>query len=577
MAKSETRPNIILILTDDLGYGDLRCHGNDKVRTPNLDRLYKESIRFTRFYTSPLCSPTRAGLLTGRYEYRSGVRATVGGRELLRPDEYTMAEIFLMAGYRTGIFGKWHLGDNYPLRAIDRGFQETLVHGGGGIGQTPDAWGNTYFNPVLCHNGKWEKFEGYCTDIFFEAAMRFIEKNKNNPFFVYIPTNAPHTPLQAPEEYIEPYRKMGLTERLARYYAMITNIDYNIGRLIEKLQELGLDHRTLVIFMSDNGAATYLFGSQYYNAGLRAHKGTVYEGGIRVPCFFRWPDVFEPKDIDRIVAYIDILPTLLDTCHIPKPAGISFDGLSLIPLILGKEVEWPDRFLFIQRGNVPDEQLYRNGAVISQRYKLVYWNELYDLEVDPGETTNIVKEYPELVERMRKAYDAWWKNVSTGLRDPVRIHVGSIRENPVLLTCHDWWGVPVSRTWWRQDMIIKKAKTELEGNGYWEIYITRTGRYKITLYKCHPQAKDELKVLKQGTARLKVGNIEVTQPIKEGATSITFHINLEAGLARLQTFLSGQRKDGKEVGAFFVEIEYLDGPNYIEYAGTRHSSDFDVC
>ncbi|MCD6509018.1 MAG: arylsulfatase [Thermoprotei archaeon] len=558
MAQQGTHPNVVLILTDDLGYGDLGCHGNDKVRTPNLDRFHRESVRFTRFYTSPLCSPTRAGLLTGRYEYRSGIRATVGGRELLRHDEYTVAEIFSMAGYRTGIFGKWHLGDNYPLRAMDRGFQETLVHGGGGIGQTPDAWGNTYFNPALCHNGRWKRFEGYCTDIFFEAAMKFIEENKDRPFFVYIPTNAPHTPLQAPEEYVEPYRRMGLPERLARYYAMVTSIDYNVGRLVRKLQELELDDKTLVIFMSDNGAAAPLFGPQYYNAGLRAHKGTVYEGGIRVPCFFRWPEAFEPKDVNRIAAYIDILPTLLDICRIPKPVGASFDGVSLLPLIRGEEASWPDRFLFIQRGNIPDEQLYRNGAVISQRYKLVYWNELYDLETDPGETTNIADEHPEVVKRMREAYDAWWRDVSPGLRDPVRIHVGSIRENPVLLTCHDWWDVPVPKLWWRQDMVVEKARTELEGNGYWEIYITRTGRYSITLYKCHPQAEDELKALKQGIARLKIGDIEISEPTEEGATSVTFHVDLRAGPARLQTFLGGQRRDGKEVGALFIEIKYLE-------------------
>jgi len=548
-------PNVILVLTDDQGYGDLGCHGNDKIKTPNLDNLYKESIRFTQFYTSPLCSPTRAGLLTGRYEYRSGIRATVEGRSLLRPDEYTIAEIFSAAGYRTGIFGKWHLGDNYPLRAMDRGFQETLVHGGGGIGQTPDFWGNTYFNPALCHDGIWKKFEGYCTDIFFNAAIDFIEKNKDRPFFVYIPTNAPHTPLQIDESYVEPYRKMGLSENLAKFYGMITNIDENMGRLLKKLEELELDANTIVIFMSDNGGWS---GVEYYNAGMRGHKGTVYEGGIRVPFFIRWPEKLSPKDINEIAAYIDVLPTLLDACNIPKPVGASFDGKSLLPLMLDKEVEWPERTLFFQRGNIPDEQLYGNCAVRTPKYKLVNLKELYDMVADPGEKENIADEFPDVVKQLRKMYDEWYRDVSKGFRDPVRIYVGSIRENPILINCMDWHGEVARTGLCQQDVIINKAKTEPEGNGYWEIDIQRSGDYRITLYKCHPKASPELKTLKKGSARLKIGDIDVTQPINEGDTSVSFHVRLKEGPARLQTFLSGQRKDGKEVGAYFIEIEYLD-------------------
>jgi len=547
-------PNIILILTDDQGYGDLGCHGNDKIITPNLDQLYKESVRFTQFYTSPLCSPTRASLMTGRYEWRSGICATIRGRSLMRPDEFTMAEIFSAAGYRTGIFGKWHLGDNYPLRAMDRGFQESLVHGGGGIGQTPDAWGNTYFNPTLCHNGRWRKFMGYCTDIFFNAAIKFIEENKDRPFFVYIPTNAPHSPHQVPESYVEPYRKMGLPEELSKFYGMITNIDENVGRLINKLQELNLEKDIILIFMSDNGGAA---GVKYYNAGMRGHKSTVYEGGIRVPFFIRWPEILKPRDIDRIAAHIDILPTLLDICSITKPPGANFDGKSLLPLMLDEEVDWPDRTLFFQRGNIPDDQLYGNCAVRTQRYKLVNLKELYDMTVDPGEKNNIADEHPDIAEQMRKMYEEWYRDVSRGLRDPVRIYLGSIRENPALLTPHDWRS-DSARFLWHQSMIINKVRTELEGNGYWEVEIKRSGRYEITLYKCHPKADDKLKTFKQGMAYLKIGDVEASKPINKGDTSIIFQVTLKPGLARLQTFLTGQRKDNKEVGAYFVEVKYLD-------------------
>ena len=282
------RPNIIIVMTDDQGYGELGCHDNPIIKTPHLDRFHKESTRFTRFFVSPTCTPTRAGLLTGRHEFRCGISHTILGRSLLREDEVTIADVLSQAGYRTGLFGKWHLGDNYPCRPMDNGFRECFYHGGGGITQTPDYWGNTYFSPTINHNGRWEKSDGYCTDVFFDAALNWIEHNRNQPFFALITPNTPHLPHQVSERYSKPYEDQGLDPEAAKFYGMITNIDDNMGKLVKKIQTLGIEKQTLIIFMTDNGSAQAC-NYNLFNAGMRGCKGSAHEGGVRVPCFFRWP------------------------------------------------------------------------------------------------------------------------------------------------------------------------------------------------------------------------------------------------------------------------------------------------
>ena len=302
--KADERPNIILIVTDDQGYGDIGYHGNKIIKTPQMDKLAEESTEFTNFYAAPVCAPTRASLMTGRYNYRTGVIHTSRGGAKMHGDEITLAEILANAGYKTGIFGKWHLGDNYPMRAMDQGFQESLVHKSGGLCQTPDL-PNDYFDPKLWHNGKPVQSEGYCTDIFTDAAIGFIETNRSRPFFVYLPTNAPHTPLIVGDEYSKPYEDMGLEPGVAKIYGMLTNLDDNLGRILNALQRLNLEKKTLVIFRGDNGPEGVRF-----NSGLRGRKQSVYEGGIRVPFFIRWPGRIEAgRKIDRIAAHIDIFPT----------------------------------------------------------------------------------------------------------------------------------------------------------------------------------------------------------------------------------------------------------------------------
>ncbi len=524
------RPNIILIMTDDQGYGDLGAHGNEKIKTPNLDRLAKQSVEFTQFYVCPVCAPTRASLMTGRYNYRTGVVDTYLGRAMMHTDEITIAEVLGKAGYRTGIFGKWHLGDNYPLRTIEQGFQESLVHKGGGIGQPSDPPGNRYFDPILQHNGVDKRVKGYCTDIFTDATIQFIEKTRNRPFFAYLSTNAPHTPLQIDDSYVKPYLNMGLDETTAKIYGMVTNIDENVGKLMRKLDETNLSDNTIVIFLTDNGPQ-----QKRYTAGLRGRKGSVYEGGIRVPCYIRWPRKLKAgKKIDRIAAHIDMMPTLLDACGASLPQDRKIDGRSVMPLLTGEAEDWPDRTLFFQwhRGDEPEP--FRACAARNQRYKLVNGKELYDIQNDPGEKNDISDEHPDIVKQLRKEYEEWFQDVSsTRGYFPPRIYIGTPHENPVTLTPQDWRGPDAG---WGKDSL-----------GYWEVDVRESGNYDVTLRMRPAEAK--------GHAHFKLGDVSVKHELDEGASLYTFEsVHLGAGEGRLEAWFES---DGKKVGVRYVDVKSL--------------------
>lgn len=449
------RPNVVLVMTDDQGYGDLGLHGNEHLQTPNVDRFGQDGIQFTRFYVSPVCAPTRASLMTGRYHYRTGVIHTSRGGAKMFGDEVTVAEILAEAGYQTGIFGKWHLGDNYPMRPQDQGFAESLVHRSGGIGQTPDK-PNSYFDSKLVHNGHEIQAEGYCTDVFFQAALDFIEQSSDQnaqPFFACVPLNAPHTPLEVSDELVKPYLDKGLDETTAKVYAMVQNIDDNFGRLLAKLDELKLRDNTLVIFLTDNGAQ-----QKRFNGGLRGRKASVYEGGIRVPCFLQWPGGFEGgKKVDRIAAHIDLLPTIVEVC-----AGVEFltpsdtrhrnhlDGVSLLPLLHGAADDWPERFLFFQchRGLTPTQ--FQNAAVVSQNFKLVCSPgtfsredfslraetkfELYNLAEDAAESQDVTRQDTKTLRRLQAEYIDWFRNVkATRKFAPGVIHIGDPAQDRIHL------------------------------------------------------------------------------------------------------------------------------------------------
>ena len=537
------RPNVVLVMTDDQGYGDLGCHGNQIVKTPTLDRLYAESIRLTNFHVDPTCSPTRAALLTGRYSCRTGVWHTIMGRSLLRRDEVTAADVLSAAGYLTGIFGKWHLGDNYPFRAMDRGFQESLVHGDGALGTTPDHWGNTYFSPVLVHNGRLLRTEGYCTDVLFTWAITFIEANRQRPFFVYIPTNVPHSPYQVADKYSKPYLAKGVPATQAAFYGMITNFDENLGRLLGTLEQLGLEENTIVIFMTDNGTSGAGFNQQ-----MRGRKGSEYDGGHRVPCFIRWPAQLEGgRDIDRLTAHIDVLPTLLDLCNVPRPRGLQFDGMSLRPLLRTRGEAWPRRTLFVQSHRIEAPEPWRKSAVMTDRFRLVNGEELYDVRQDPGQTTNIAEGNRGVVTILRQSYKEWYADVSGRFDEYCEIVLGSPNANPTTLTCHDWHGPTVP---WNQSHVAQ----QIEANGFWAVELEQSGQYEITLrqrpaWVNHP--------LQPGNARLKIGKLDVFLPVRAGTNGVTFSVNLEAGKTQIETWLLDRA--GGMRGAYFVDVRYL-GP-----------------
>ena len=351
------KPNVVIVITDDQGYGDLSCHGNPVLKTPHIDELASESVRLDDYHVAPTCSPTRCALLTGHWTNRTGVWHTIMGRSMLRENEVTIGDMFQKGGYATGMFGKWHLGDNYPFRPEDRGFGEVYRHGGGGVGQTPDLWDNAYFDGHYFHNSEIVPAEGFCTDVFFDHAKKFIEAqaDADKPFLAYISTNAPHGPMHAPPEYAKPYEDAGLDTGTAHFFGMIANIDDNVGQLREWLEEKGLAENTIFIFTTDNGTSS---GAKVHAAGMRGKKGSEYDGGHRVPFFMHWPagGFADEKMVDTITAYVDVVPTLLDLCGVDAPADVEFDGVSIRPLLEAEKRpgDWPDRILVTDSQRVVD-------------------------------------------------------------------------------------------------------------------------------------------------------------------------------------------------------------------------------
>jgi arylsulfatase A-like enzyme len=553
------RPNILVIMADDVGYGDLGVHGNPRIKTPNIDRFARESVRLKNFYVSPVCSPTRASLLTGRYNYRTGVVDTYLGRSLMHPDEVTLAEMLGASGYRTGIFGKWHLGDNPPLRPIDQGFQEALVIKGGGLGQPSDPpGGGSYTDPILQHNGKPEHSKGYCSDIFTQAAIQFVSAPGNRPFFAYLAFNCAHEPLEAPPVELAQYQKMNLAlsefpslgkpiprefapsvDTVARAYAMITNIDTNVGKALEALEARGLAGDTIVVFLTDNGPAKFRF-----NAGLRGAKGTVYDGGIHVPCYLRWPGRFPAGlEIDRIAAHIDLVPTFLDACGVKRPEGLVLDGKSLLPLLRGTQTAgWRDRTLFFQWHRGDEPELGRSFAARSQTHKLVRPEplpgarktpplELYDMEHNPLELQNIAAQHPDLVSKMYAEYRVWFRDVSaTRGFDPVRFELGGARQNPTILTRQDWRG---PRAGWEDNDL-----------GYWEVMLRRAGRFDITLHVKPRRFPTKALISWAGSG--------AEQSLQSGQTECSFQgVDLAAGTGRFQAFVKG---NGATAGVIDVTV-----------------------
>jgi arylsulfatase A-like enzyme len=577
-ALAEERPNVVLVITDDQGYGDVGAHGNEMIQTPHLDRLHSESVRLTDFHVDPTCSPTRAALMTGRYSTRTGVWHTIQGRSLMSPEERTLPEVFAANGYRTGMFGKWHLGDNAPLRPQDRGFHQVLHHGGGGVGQTPDWWGNDYFDDTYIRgDGTPEQFTGYCTDVWFAEALKFIEAEKETaaPFFCYLSTNAPHGPFLVADSYKQPYLEAGVPEPMASFYGMITNIDENMGKLREKLAAWNLAENTILIFMSDNGTAAGVARPNQegewrgFNAGMRARKGSEYDGGHRVPFFIHWPagGLAGGRDVNQLTAHIDILPTLVELCGMEKPDGPPIDGVSLIDVLQGDEDRLRDRTLLVHSQRLAEVEKWRKCAVMTEQWRLVNGKELYDIRADPGQESDVASAHPEVVSQLREAYEEWWESLSPAFDGYVRIALGSEREDPARLTCHDWHPEDDRLVPWNQTAVQRDP----EQNGHWMVEVTRAGTYEFILrmrpeqvpYPLPPgtakvEVRSETETREGGTVSRSMSVQQASRSIPAGRdegdppTEVRLTLDLPAGPATLKTWLESET--GETRGAYFVDV-----------------------
>ncbi len=579
------RPNIVFVLTDDQGYGDLGFTGHPHVTTPNIDTFAGEAARMTDFHVGPTCAPTRAGLMTGHYANSTGVWHTIGGRSLLRDDEWTLPTALAESGYATGIFGKWHLGDTYPYRPHDRGFQSAVVHGGGGITQTPDFWGNDYFDDTYFVNGRPRRFEGYCTDVWFDLAMRFISDHKDSPFFCYVPTNAPHSPYNVEDRYADLYRGAE-SEARARFHGMITNIDENFGKLRAHLRALGIEDNTVLIFMTDNGTSA---GARVdsdghvldgYNAGRRGVKGSPYDGGHRVPFFLRYPagEIAHGYDVNRIAANVDFMPTMLELCGIAPPPERSFDGRSLVPLIRSGSSgdvpsEWPDRVIVTDSQRVAYPIKWRMSSTMTDRWRLIDGTELYDIRTDPAQRHDVSGEHSDVVAKLRAAYEAWWENVSRQFDRVIPHAIGGESWSESILTSHDLRN-DACEVAWNQGHI----RAAFRCRGYWELRVETAGRYRIELRRWPRElgyavtagiegpdiewrrdtiAASDHALYEGGTAvaatgaRLTVAGAEYTTPLEAGSAAAEFMVELPAGETELTAeFLLGD----DTLAAYYVYI-----------------------
>ena len=586
------RPNIVFIITDDQGYGDLGYTGNPVVKTPFIDKLAAESPQLSDYHVAPTCSPTRAALLTGHWTNRTGVWHTINGRSMLRDNEITLGQLLKDSGYATAMFGKWHLGDTYPYRAEDRGFTEVYRHGGGGVGQTPDLWDNAYFDGHYYHNGKVEPAKGFCTDVFFEQAQKFIRAQtaKKQPFFAYIALNAPHGPLHAPQKYMDMYADQ--SPELAAFFGMITNIDDNVGSMRALLRELAIEENTLLVFTTDNGTAS---GEKVFNAGMKGKKNSEYEGGHRVPFIAHWPAAgWDHQHVnDTLCHAVDIVPTMLDITGAKKPDQLKFDGVSIRPLLdpSAKTDDWPERFLITDSQRVRDPVKWRKSAVMSEQWRLVNGKELYEIKKDPGQEHDVAAEHPDQVAKMTAFYEAWWAELEPTFANTTEIYLGHPEHPVVSLSGHDW--IQENLPPWNQQQIrqamgfgpprrpagkAKKGNAEpakSKHEGYWAAKVITPGSYEISLRRWPVEANQAITAALPAGANVPGGNrayrayegISIpattatlrldgkdleTQPIPEGAVQVTFTTTLTAGSHQLSPVFTSA--DGQEVGAYYSVI-----------------------
>jgi arylsulfatase A-like enzyme len=558
------KPNVILFLTDDNGYGDHSCLGNPVLKTPNMDRLHSQSVRLTDFHVAPMCTPTRGQLMTGMDCLHNGASSVSAGRSMIHRGIPTAAEIFRAAGYRTAMYGKWHLGDSYPNLPHQRGFQDAVYLLGWGITSMADLWCNDYFDGRFRHNGVLKQYPGYCTDVFFDLTKDYIRecKKKDEPFFIYLPCNAAHAPHWVPAKYKKPYA--GQPAQVAAFFGMIANLDENLGKLDEFLKQEGLFDDTILIYSNDNGGTA---GVNVFNAGMRGRKTMYYEGGHRAVCFVRWPNggFRKPSDIDVLTNNQDILATLIDLCGIPTPKSAKFDGVSLANLLRGKSETLDDRILVVKYGEQPNGRplLKWDSAVMWNKWRLVDGKELFDLRTDPGQKADVADKHPDVVKKLRDHFEKWWAGIEPTIDTFEPVSVGADQQNPVTLSAADWNKVYCDN--------MQNLRAGKEANGPWSILVEKDGTYEIELRRWPREADAAIawpvpafkavdgslpagKALPIAKARLKVADLDEMKQVSPSDKGVTFSVTLKAGQRLpLQTWFYDAA--GKPLcGAYFTYV-----------------------
>lgn len=544
------RPNVIVILTDDQGTGDFSCHGNPVLKTPQLDRLRESVVRFTDFHVAPMCTPTRGQLMTGVDAVRNGATSVTGGRSFVRPGIKMLPEYFAAAGYRTGLFGKWHLGDNYPHRPKDRGFQESQYHLGWGMTAAPE-FANSLFDGRYFHNTEPKRFTGHCTDWWFDQAQAWMKQchAQQQPFVCYLPTNAPHAPHDVAEKYSQPYAGQGP----ANFFGMIAQIDENIGKLETFLRETGLRENTILVFLTDNGGTA---GVKTFNAGLRAGKTTFYDGGHRVPCWVRWPggNLGQPRDIATPTQVQDVLPTLLELCGVEKPADAKLDGTSLASLLRDPAATLAERMFVVQYSRATLEKW--QSCVVWNQWRLVHGEELYDVVADRAQTNDLAKHQPTVVAKMRAHYEHWWSELTPVIGKFVTTSIGSPQQTVTELTSSDW-----------QDVYADNAghvRTAAGGptGGHWNVKVVSAGEYEIALRRWPREVDTALgdkngpmsKALPIAAAKVTIGGKELSATTSPSAKEVVIHVKLPVGETQLKAWF--QDAAGNDLsGAYYAYVK----------------------
>ncbi|MBP1840096.1 arylsulfatase [Formosa algae] len=570
----KNQPNIIIVITDDQGYGDVAHNGNTIIKTPTIDAFAKQSVSLTNYHVATTCAPTRAGLLTGRNCNRNGVWHTIMGASMLNREEVTIADVLKDNGYKTAMFGKWHLGDNHPFAPQERGFDEAFYHGGGGVGQTPDHWNNDYFDDTYLRNGTPEEVEGYCTDVWFDEAIQFIENKKDDQFLCYLSLNAPHSPFNVPQEYYDLYKnEESLLETQKRFYGMITNVDDNFSRLLNKLDELKIADNTIVIFTTDNGTSNGYHVDEDtgvvhgFNAGMRGTKASEYEGGHRVPFIIRWPNgnLEAGKSLSDLVSHVDMLPTLTSLAGIEYTSDKVMDGTDISGYLQG-ESKIDERYLVVDTQRISWPEKGKNSCVMQGDWRLIKGNELYNLADDPGQTKNLAEQYPKRVADMNAFYETWWASVIEETKYST-IDLG-VDEDEVI-TCHDARTVDYFPPW--NQRLIREGEPMKPAPFF--VNFVKAGTYTFKLRRWPAESgvslgseiSDEIPATEtsdprvHGTAMtfkkafVKIGDQQVEVDVDNTAQSADLELEVSQGKTELLAWF--ELESGELTNAFYVNVE----------------------